>query len=122
MLEARTALKSRDSDCREVARDTLAKMMASLGENHLNLILRHLATTLTEGYQLHVRSATLHSILLSLSNVYIIPQFESDDKVKCLSFDQCIPAKMDLVRQDLFGVASKMKEVEYVEKRLVKEA
>mmetsp|Transcript_26337 Transcript_26337/g.37753 ORF Transcript_26337/g.37753 Transcript_26337/m.37753 type:complete len:962 (-) Transcript_26337:142-3027(-) len=29
---------------------------------------------------------------------------------------------MDLVQQDLFGVASEMKEVEYVEKRLVKEA
>ena len=55
-------------------------------------------------------------------NVYIIPQFESDDKVKCLPFDQCIPAIMDLVQQDLFGVASEMKEVEYVEKQLVKEA
>jgi len=29
---------------------------------------------------------------------------------------------MDLIMQDLFGVASEMKEVEYVEKRLVKEA
>ena len=70
---------------------------------------------------MHVRSATLHSILLSLSNVYIIPQFESDDKAKCIPFDQCIPVIMDFVQQDLFGVANEMKEVEYVEKRLVKE-
>jgi len=28
---------------------------------------------------------------------------------------------MDFVQQDLFGVANEMKEVEYVEKRLVKE-
>jgi U3 small nucleolar RNA-associated protein 20 len=122
VLEVCTALRSKDSDCREIARETLAKMAASLGENHLALILKHLATNLTEGYQLHVRSATLHSILLSLSKVYNVPVTSEVSNTKSLPFDQCIPAIMDLILQDLFGIASEMKEAEYVEKRLVKEA
>jgi U3 small nucleolar RNA-associated protein 20 len=122
VLEVCTALRSKDSDCREIARETLAKMAASLGENHLALILKHLATILTEGYQLHVRSATLHSVLLSLSKVYNVTVTSEVSNTNSLPFDQCIPAIMDLIMQDLFGTASEMKEVEYVEKRLVKEA
>jgi U3 small nucleolar RNA-associated protein 20 len=122
VLEVCTALRSRDSDCRDIARETLARMAASLGENYLSLMLNHLATTLTEGYQLHVRSAALHSILLSLSKVYTVPSTLADKDFRSLPFDQCVPAVMDLIMQDLFGVASEMKEVEYVEKRLVKEA
>jgi len=37
-------------------------------------------------------------------------------------FDSCVPALMDLIQQDLFGTASEMKEVQDVQKRVIKEA
>jgi len=39
-----------------------------------------------------------------------------------LSFDNCVPAMMDIIQQDIFGRASEMKEAENVQKRVIKEA
>ena len=78
-----------------------------------------LAVTLTEGYQLHVRSATLHHILFHLSKVYVPPEVNS---AIVPDFDRCIPAMMDLIIQDMFGVAAERRDDDGAPKKLVKEA
>ncbi len=115
------ALKSRDSDAREIARKTLAKMTIEMGVAYLSDIVRQLALSLTEGYQLHVRMATLHTILHTLEKEYQ-PQLVSTNDTALLPFDSCIPGMMDLIQQDLFGTALERKEAEGAMKRLVKEA
>ena len=108
-------LKSKDSDARDAARKTLSKMIVTLGVDYLPHILRELSVTLTEGYQLHVRSATLHSILLSVSSL-------NSSILAMPSFERSVPAIMDLIQEDLFGVASEMKSAESTRKSHIKEA
>jgi U3 small nucleolar RNA-associated protein 20 len=116
------ALKSKDSDARDVARKTLAKMTAEMDISYLREVIRQLAVTLTEGYRLHVRMATLHSILQELAKSYKSPQVTSSEKEVETPFDSCIPAMMDLIQQDVFGTARERKETDGAKKRVVKEA
>ena len=116
------ALRNRESNERDVAKDTLSKMAVSLDLKYLPLILSELSVALYEGYKLHVRSAALHSILVALSKVYQQKAVQSDDDIASLPFERCIPAMLDIIHQDVFGKASEIKEVEHVQKRLVKEA
>ena len=113
------ALKNKDSNVRELARKALAAMIVEMGPVYLSEVVRSLAVTLTEGYQLHVRSATLHHILFHLSKVYSPP---SENLAILPDFDRCIPAMMDLIFQDMFGVASERRDVDGVSKKMVKEA
>jgi U3 small nucleolar RNA-associated protein 20 len=116
-------LKNRDSDARDMARTTLAKMAVELDIAFLADIVRELAVTLTEGYQLHVRAAAIHSILLQLSAVYKPPVLSNEEGggAPLRPFDKTVPALMDLIQQDLFGVAQERKEAEN-NVRYVKEA
>lgn len=115
-------LKSRDSTARSVARDTLAKIAATIDVKYLSEVIRELAIALSEGYQLHVRSAALYSVILAVTKVYERPECLSSDEARKLPFDNCVPAIMDLIQQDIFGSASEIKEADNVQKRLVKEA
>ena len=110
------ALADKDSNVRELARNTLSKLAVCIGVEYLSDIIRELAISLHEGYKLHVRAAALHSVLLSLSQDYTRPLTD------LVPFDQCLPGMMDIIQQDIFGGADEMKEVESVNKRLVKEA
>jgi len=116
------ALKNKDSNERDTARNTLSKMAVGLDMKYLPLILSEMSVSLHEGYKLHVRSATLHSILVAISKVYQQHATESVDSITTQSFERCVPAMMDLIQQDIFGKASEIKEVKHVQKRLIKEA
>ena len=116
------SLRNKESNERDAARRTLAKMATSIDLKYLSDILQELTVTLKEGYQLHVRAATVHSILLSLSDSYERPPCSSPEDAMSLSFDNCVPAMMDIIQQDIFGRASEMKEAENVQKRVIKEA
>ena len=94
-------------------------MVVEVGPAYLSEVIRSLAVTLTEGYQLHVRSATLHHILFHLSKVYVPPEVNS---AIVPDFDRCIPAMMDLIIQDMFGVAAERRDDDGAPKKLVKEA
>jgi U3 small nucleolar RNA-associated protein 20 len=115
-------LKNKDSDARDVARKTLAKMTVEMDISYLSEVIRQLAVTLTEGYKLYVRMATLHSILQELMKSYKPPRLSSSEKVLVTPFDSCIPAMMDLIQQDLFGTARDRKDADGAKNRLVKEA
>jgi len=113
------ALKNQDSDQRDIARTTLARVASVVDVKYLSDIVRELAISLNEGYKLHVRSAALYSVLFSISKSYERP---GDVSSSPLPFDSCVPAMMDIIQQDIFGTASDMKEVDTSKKRLVKEA
>lgn len=110
------ALKSRESDGRDVARTTLAKIAATIDLAYFADIVRELAVTLCHGYQLHVRIASIHTILQKLAEDY-----QPDKHTPEMPFDNVVPAIMDLVQQDLFGEAQERKDAEG-KVRFVKEA
>eukprot|EP00529_Nitzschia_sp_RCC80_P006277 CAMPEP_0113501438 /NCGR_PEP_ID=MMETSP0014_2-20120614/32955_1 /TAXON_ID=2857 /ORGANISM="Nitzschia sp." /LENGTH=1570 /DNA_ID=CAMNT_0000396027 /DNA_START=333 /DNA_END=5045 /DNA_ORIENTATION=+ /assembly_acc=CAM_ASM_000159 len=117
------ALCDKDSSARDLARTTIAKMVISMDLKYLPDVVRELAITLNEGYKLHVRAATIHSILLDLSKVYEPNNLSlSDEGLLTLPFDDCVPALMDLVQQDLFGEANERREASETNVRYVKEA
>ena len=111
-------LKSRDSDAREVARTTLAKMVCSMDLIYLPDVVRELAVTLNEGYKLHVRAAVVHTILLEIS-------VSGGSDLKDGSYrgiDAAVPGLVDLIQQDLFGGAQEWKDARDSHVRYVKEA
>ena len=114
-------LRNKDSDARDIARTTLAKMAVEMDMKYFSNILRQLAIGLKLGYQLHVRAATLHTILVAYSQTYKPPIDVNDIDEQLPSFDQNIPAMMDLIQQDLFGEAREFREAN-ANKKFVKEA
>jgi len=115
------SLRNKDSNARDVARNTLAKLVCSINLKYLGDVIRELAITLNEGYKLHVRAATIHTILLQLLNVYEPPSKEKVEEVS-MPFDDCTAAIMDLIQDDLFGVANERRESRDTNVRFVKEA
>ncbi|KAL2137020.1 hypothetical protein VTI74DRAFT_10496 [Chaetomium olivicolor] len=99
-------LRSKSWESREMARDTLAKVAGVLGPDKFEFILKELRGALLKGYQLHVLSYTLHSILL-----VAIPAFKQGD------LDYCLSSIVAVIMDDIFGVTGQEKDAaEYVSK------
>ncbi|KAK5658880.1 hypothetical protein OQA88_1694 [Cercophora sp. LCS_1] len=94
-------LRSKAVESRDMARDTLAKISGIIGPQRLEFVLKELRGALIKGYQLHVLSYTLHSILL-----VCIPQFPQG------SLDYCLPSIMAVIMDDVFGVTGQEKDAE----------
>lgn len=63
ILRVSQALKSQARDVREAARDTLKKILRSLGMSYLHLMAKEMKSVLQRGYQLHVLGFTVHAML-----------------------------------------------------------
>lgn len=111
-------LKSKESNSRDVARSTLGRISVASGLENFGVILRNLSITLSEGYQLHVRSATLHTCVLAYSE----DKGSREEASKGGALDSWISEIVDLVQEDIFGMAAEMKETKDVGKRVIKEA
>ena len=99
-------LRSKSVEARDMARETLAKISGIIGPHRFEFILKELRGALVKGYQLHVLSYTLHSILL-----VCIPAFAQGD------LDYCLSPIMAVIMDDVFGVAGQEKDAEeYVSK------
>ncbi|KAI0402793.1 armadillo-type protein [Xylaria palmicola] len=94
-------LRSKALESREMARDTLSKMTSLLGPPYLGFVLKELRGALTSGYQLHVLSYTMHTILVA-----VIPQFQPGD------IDYCLDEIMAIIMDDIFGVIGEEKDAE----------
>jgi U3 small nucleolar RNA-associated protein 20 len=116
------ALRNKESDARDIARNTLAKIVVSMDLKYLADVVREVAITLNEGYKLHVRAAVIHTILQEISTVYKPPSPESLNDSPPLFFDKCTAALMELIQDDLFGVANERRESQDTNVRYVKEA
>ena len=64
-------LKSRAKDVRDVSRDTLVKILASLGVGYFSFILKELRHALTRGYQVR-RKGVLSKENLSLKLAFTL--------------------------------------------------
>lgn len=94
-------LRSKAWESREMARDTLVKIAVVLGPSFFGFILKELRGALTRGYQLHVLSYTMHSILVAT-----VPTFAAGD------LDHCLPSVVTVIMDDIFGVIGQEKDAE----------
>ncbi|XP_060519305.1 small subunit processome component 20 homolog [Cylas formicarius] len=95
-----TFLKSQLESVRRVARETLQKVMLTLGPKYLKMLLSEMAPLLNRGFQVHVLVFTLHGILNCLKGFY-----EAGD------IDEIVLTVLNLCMADLFGVLSEEKEI-----------
>ncbi|PGH19224.1 hypothetical protein AJ80_04089 [Polytolypa hystricis UAMH7299] len=106
LMDVSNVLKSRSQDSRDVARKTLADIALLLGPSYFSYILKELRGALTKGYQLHVLSFTVHSILVITSEHF--KQGDLDDNLGELT---------TIVMDDIFGTVGQEKDAEgYVSK------
>lgn len=94
-------LRSKAVEARDMARDTLVKIAVILGPSYFGFLLKELRSALTRGYQLHVLSYTMHSILVAL-----MPQMTAGD------LDYCLPGIVMIIMDDIFGVIGQEKDAE----------
>ncbi|KAK1586135.1 down-regulated in metastasis [Colletotrichum navitas] len=94
-------LRSKSWEAREMARDTLVQIASVLGPTYFGFILKELRGALKRGYQLHVMSYTLHSMLLK-----IIPEFQQGD------LDYTLRSIVSIIIDDIFGVTGQEKDAE----------
>lgn len=106
LLDLGHILKSRAQDARDLARNTLTEIACIAGPSYLGFIIKALRIALQRGYQLHVLSFTLHSILVKLSE-----QLQPGD------LDYCLPDIVDVILDDIFGFTGQEKDAEeYISK------
>ncbi|KAM5355896.1 hypothetical protein ACJ41O_002542 [Fusarium nematophilum] len=94
-------LRSKAVEARDMARDTLVKIAVVLGPSFFGFILKELRGALTRGYQLHVLSYTMHSILVA-----VVPGYSPGD------LDYCLPSIVTVIMDDIFGVIGQEKDAE----------
>lgn len=99
-------LRSRAQESRDLTRKTLVEMTTLIGPRYFGFVMKELRSALARGYQLHVLSFTVHSILVATS-----PIFRTGD------LDYCIPQIVSIVMDDIFGATGQEKDAEeYISK------
>lgn len=99
ILDIANILRSRVQESRDVARNALAQIVVLLGASSLQFVVKELRTALTRGYQLHVLSYTVHTILVSLA-----PTIELGD------LDYCVSDLAGVAIDDTFGAVGQEKD------------
>ena len=94
-------LRSRSQESRDLTRKTLVDISALIGPDYFGFVLRELRSSLARGYQLHVLSYTVHSILVATSTIY-----------KPGDIDYCLPQVVNIVLEDIFGNPGQEKDAE----------
>ncbi|KAJ3473547.1 hypothetical protein NLG97_g10250 [Lecanicillium saksenae] len=94
-------LRSKNLESRDLTRDTLVQIAVVLGPGYFGFILKQLRSALTRGYQLHVLSYTMHSILVAS-----VPSFGAGD------LNHCLPSIVTVIMDDIFGVVGQEKDAD----------
>lgn len=99
-------LRSRAQESRDLTRKTLVEIAVVAGPAYFGFILKELRRALARGYQLHVLSYTVHSILVETGSIYT-----SGD------LDYCLPQIVAVIMDDIFGATGQEKDAEeYISK------
>ncbi|XP_055506481.1 small subunit processome component 20 homolog [Leucoraja erinacea] len=93
-------LQNRAQEIRDVARNTLTKIIETLGSRYLLYLLKEMQSALTKGYQVHVLTYTVYMVLKIL-----VPKLSSGD------LDPCIDNLITIFNHELFGEVAEEKEV-----------
>ena len=99
-------LRSRAQDFRDLARKSLAEICQLIGPERFSFVLRELRAALRYGYQRHVLTFTVHSLLVATAS-----DFKPGD------LDYCLPEIISVIMDDIFGAVGQEKDAEdYVSK------
>ncbi|PNF32118.1 hypothetical protein B7P43_G02845 [Cryptotermes secundus] len=107
LMKLCTFLKSRLESVRRITRETLQKIMLTLGPKYLGILLHEMSAMLTRGYQVHVLIYTIHAVLVSLKDL-----FQPND------IDCNLQNILELCKKDLFGAVAEEKEVNQITGKL----
>lgn len=99
VLDIAQILRSRTQETRDLARKKLADIVVMLGPSSVQFVLKELRTALTRGYQLHVLSYTLHTILLATA-----------ERRQVGDLDYCIQDLVKVIMDDTFGTVGQEKD------------
>ncbi|RDL34785.1 ARM repeat-containing protein [Venustampulla echinocandica] len=94
-------LRSKSQEARDMTRDTLTKICVLLGPSCFGFVLKELRGALARGYQLHVLSYTMHTILVATT-----PEYAPGD------LDYCLPTIVAIIMDDIFGATGQEKDAE----------
>ena len=94
-------LRSRAQESRDLARKTLVEILVVMGPAYFGFVLKQLRSSLSRGYQLHVLSFTVHSILVAMS------EFSNSGDL-----DYAIPQITAVTIDDIFGATGQEKDAE----------
>ncbi|GLV33838.1 uncharacterized protein CBL_11277 [Carabus blaptoides fortunei] len=95
-----TFLKSHLESVRRVTRETLQKIMTTLGPKYLGLLISEMSSLLSRGFQVHVLVFTIHAVLTTLKDMF-----------QPMDVDKCLLTILEVCKADLFGAVADEKEV-----------
>ncbi|KAL8675061.1 MAG: hypothetical protein Q9168_000544 [Polycauliona sp. 1 TL-2023] len=99
-------LRSRAQESRDLTRKTLMEIADAVGPAYFGFIVKELRRALARGYQLHVLSYTMHSLLVGTASHF-----------KLGDLDYCLPQIVAIIMDDTFGATGQEKDAEeYVSK------
>lgn len=99
-------LKSPLISVRMTTRDILKNIMQTVGAEHLEMLLSHMTSLLTRGFQVHVLTITVHSLLDALKT-----------SLKNGIMDKCLQYVLDVCLRDIFGQTGEEKEISKIGKK-----
>lgn len=92
---------------RKLTRETLQKIMSTLGARYLGLLTKEMKALLSRGFQAHVLAFTLHSVLVALK-----ASFTQGD------VDHCTLELIEVFSEDLFGETAEEKDVAKIQSKV----
>ncbi|KAM4748821.1 small subunit processome component 20 homolog [Rhinophrynus dorsalis] len=100
LLKVCVLLRNRAQEIRDIARNTLIKIMETLGAHYLHYVLKEMQTVLVKGYQVHVLTFTVNLLLKGLTG-----------SLKSGELDGCLETLVQIFNHELFGDIAEEKEV-----------
>ncbi|KAH9837440.1 U3 small nucleolar RNA-associated protein 20-like [Teratosphaeria destructans] len=94
-------LRSRSQEARDQTRRTLATILTLLGPAYMGFIVKELRSALQRGYQLHVLSFTVHSLLVNVTEI-----------AQPGDLDHCLSELVSIIMDDTFGITGQEKDAE----------
>ncbi|TKA83685.1 hypothetical protein B0A55_00310 [Friedmanniomyces simplex] len=101
LTDVAQVLRSRSQEARDQTRKTLAAILSLVGPQYLSFILKELRGALQRGYQLHVLSFTVHSLLVKIT-----------ETCRPGDLDDCLPDLTSIIMDDIFGITGQEKDAE----------
>jgi len=129
-------LKSRDTSARDAARESLQKMVNTMGLESLQWVIHELLFNLTEGYQRHVCNYTIRNLITSVTTDYSppldaesVPVTSGDIETTVNSieiikpvFDSSIPLLVKCVLDEICGQTHEDRTVDEAKRTVIREA
>ncbi|XP_068133070.1 small subunit processome component 20 homolog [Hyperolius riggenbachi] len=100
LLKVCVLLRNRAQEIRDIARNTLIKILETLGPRYLHYVLKEMQTVLVKGYQVHVMTFTVNLLLKGLVA-----------NLKVGDLDGCVETLTQIFNHELFGKIAEEKEV-----------